>query len=67
MKTNKVYPRFFYRDPLISLIERESGTCKGCIHAKQVFDKKICAHEGRTWGRKCNMYDDGTPASKRGK
>ena len=46
-----------FRDPLLVLIERENGTCKGCANTLIVFDKKICAKSitGK-YGRRCSAY-----------
>lgn len=49
------------RDPLIILMERENGTCKGCRHELIVFDRKVCAKSitGKH-GRRCSAYQETT-------
>ena len=56
-----------YRDPLEVLIERESTTCKGCIHqhTEQAFGTTItiCKKtdkngKPRMHGKRCRDYQD---------
>lgn len=45
------------RDPLQILLERESRTCKGCIHIAVAFDRQYCDKKQK-FGQRCKQYSD---------
>ena len=51
-----IFEQRHYRDPLDVLLAAESMTCKGCIHAKIMFEKKYCS-KGKKFGKRCKKYE----------
>jgi hypothetical protein len=46
-----------FRDPLFALLARERESCKSCIHAIIIFDRKSCT-KGRKHGKRCKKYEE---------
>lgn len=44
-----------FRDPCEVLIQWESWTCVGCVHAVYVFNAAYCERD-RQYGRRCQFY-----------
>lgn len=44
------------RDPLEQLIERESRTCKGCIHRSTLCGAAVCIKLNKLADLKCSKY-----------
>lgn len=45
----------YSRDPLQILLDRESVTCKGCIHIKIAWTMQLC-DLGKKFGKRCKKY-----------
>jgi hypothetical protein len=50
-----------YRDPLLILLERESRTCRGCVHKTRIWGVNFCElpeRHGSKADRRCNKYQE---------